>query len=62
MGTQPHYTSPNTINSNPYLIEEDDLLSLEETDITHIIIYPEAVQWNPRIEEDFFRPQCSMYH
>ena len=41
---QHHQQQPPT---NIELIEEDHVLSLVETDNTHIIIYPKAVQWNP---------------
>ena len=38
-------STPSTATlTNIELIEEDDVLSLVETDNTHIIIYPEAVQ------------------
>ena len=41
-------STPSTATlTNIELIEEDGMLSLVETDNTHIIIYPEAVQWNP---------------
>ena len=46
--TQPHYlttkaSTPSTATlTNNELTEEDDMLSLVETDNTHIIVYPEV--------------------